>query len=756
MRRLVVLVVLVPALAGSARAHGSGLLTSTCPPVRASGASTAAIDAALRSGRDVWGERLLAAPGGPTYAGASRYLGPLVLARAAGRTSLTDSGAAYLPFGMPVGARGAAGGLALQLVDGSAIVSRRVGGPALTVSVGPGGGERYGSCRARLAESRLADGWLPILETRYVDGAGVRYTQESFTARGRSGLVGYLRLSADTRTARAAAHAVVRFPGGSISVPIGHSRTFTIAWPLGSKRAVLADDEAYAAARSELVGYWQGRLGEGMTVDVPEPRVEDAARALLVQDLLLTWRYSVGNAYEEFSFPEGVDVAQVLGEQGFEDVARAILRTSLTRPNTAYPNWKMGEKLLGSATHYRLFRDRAYLASATPALRGYVATLGRQIDASATGLLGRERFSSDIHDPVYGLHSQAVVWAGLRGMADAWAQAGQPALATRCRALATRLAAGLRRAVRESQRRLPDGSLFVPVRLLGDEAPYRSLMESRAGSYWNLVMPYALATGILGPAQAAGVWRYMQLHGSRLLGLVRAGAYALYGRDAPFPVSGTDQVYGINVSRFLADRGEADQLVLSLYGQLAAAMSPGTFVAGEAASVAPLPGQSGRGMYLPPNAAANAAFLETLRLLLVHETPAGIDLAFSTPRGWLAPGKRVAVTNAPTAFGPVSFAIETHERFADVTVEPPARSRPRTLRIRLRLPAGERIAIGHARRPAVPACRRGDRHDRPLRPQRDIAAAGRAAPLVQLQDMDRAAVSCGSTPARVGFTAGLS
>ena len=259
MRRLVVLAVLVPVLAGSARAHGSGLAASTCPPVPLSGAPTAAIDAALRSGRDVWGERLLAAPGGPTYVGASRYLGPLVVARAAGRTSLTESGAAYLPFGVPLGARGAAGGIALQLADGSAIVSRRVGGPALTVSVGPGGGERYGSCGARLSDARLADGWLPILETRYVDGAGVRYTAGVVhRARGRSGLVGYVRLSADTRAARGAARAVVRFPGGSISVPIGRSRSFTVAWPLGSKRAVLADDGAYAAARAALVALLAG------------------------------------------------------------------------------------------------------------------------------------------------------------------------------------------------------------------------------------------------------------------------------------------------------------------------------------------------------------------------------------------------------------------------------------------------------------------------------------------------------------------
>jgi hypothetical protein len=688
-RRLAVLAVLVPALAGSAGAGGS--VTAGCAPPAAEGVSAGAIDAALRAGRDVWGERLLAAPGGPTLAGARQYLGPLVLARAAGRSSLTTSGVAYLPFGVPVGVRGAANGVALHLTDGSEILARRVGGPSLRVSVGANGGEAYGSCRRRLAGAELADGWLPILETSYVDGAGVRYRQESFTARGETGLTSYVRLAADTSAARGAARAIVRFPGGSISVPIRGSRTFTVSWPVGSKRAGLGDAGSYDTARASLVRYWQGRLAEGMAVDVPERPVMDAARALRVQDLLLTWRYSIGNAYEEFSFPEGVDVAQVLGEQGYEDVARAILRTSLTRSNEGYPNWKMGEKLLGSATHFRLFRDRAYLTGATPALRGYVATLGRQIDASATGLLGRERYSSDIHDPVYGLHSQAVVWAGLRGMADAWAQSGQTALAARCRSLAARLAAGLRRAVLDSQRRLPDGSLFVPVRLLGDEEPYASLMEARAGSYWNLVMPYALAARLLSPEQEAGVWRYMQLHGSRLLGLVRAGAYALYGREAPFPVSGTDQVYGINASRFLADRGEADQLVLSLYGQLAAAMTPGTFVAGEAASVAPVPGGE-RTMYLPPNGAANGAFLETLRLMLVHETPDGIELAYSTPRAWLAPGKRVGLTKAPTAFGPVSFSIATRESSADVAVQAPSRSKPRTLKLRLRLPDGRRIA----------------------------------------------------------------
>ena len=188
------------------------------------------------------------------------------------------------------------------------------------------------------------------------------------------------------------------------------------------------------------------------------------------------------------------------------------------------------------------------------------------------------------------------------------------------------------------------------MRLLDGERPYDALSATRAGSYWNLVMPYALASGLFQPhgGEARDVLRYMLTHGSRLLGLVRAGGYALYG-DAPFPTSGTDQVYGLSMSRFLADNDRPDQLVLSLYGQLAAGMTRGTFVAGEAASVAPLDGERYRTMFLPPNGTSNAAFLETLRLVLVHETtgadgsPQGLELAYATPRAWLAPGKEIAV-----------------------------------------------------------------------------------------------------------------
>jgi hypothetical protein len=329
-------------------------------------------------------------------------------------------------------------------------------------------------------------------------------------------------------------------------------------------------------------------------------------------------------------------------------------------------------------------------------LAGYVSALTANMRGN---LLGRERYSSDIPNEVYGLHSQAVVWEGLEAMSRVWAAHGRPALAERASALAVRLATGLRAAVASSERRLPDGSLFLPVALDDDEQPYASLTSERLGSYWNLVMPYALASGFFAPdsRQARGALAYLELHGSRLLGLVRAGGYALYGKQAPYPTSGTDEVYGINVARFLGDLGEAGQLDLSLYGELAAAMTPNTFVSGEGATVEPLAGDLDRSMYLPPNSASNAAFLETLRQLLVHETRSadgtsvGLQLAPATPRAWLAAGKTIAVHDLPTSFGPVSYSIETGTASARVTVDVPTRQEPRSLTLDLRLPEGRTI-----------------------------------------------------------------
>src|SRR5581483_2151744 len=114
--------------------------------------------------------------------------------------------------------------------------------------------------------------------------------------------------------------------------------------------------------------------------------------------------------------------------------------------------------------------------------------------------------------------------------------------------------------------------------------------------------------------QAHAALLYLERHGSLLLGQVRMNAYSL--RESTGVPTGTDDVYLLDLARFLADNHQADRLDLTLYGQLAAGMTPGTYVSGEAATVTPTGGDTYRAMYLPPNSVANAAFLETLRLTL--------------------------------------------------------------------------------------------------------------------------------------------
>ena len=178
----------------------------TCTPLHTDSAYTDAVLGALASSKDVWGNEVLGSPDGPTYAGIHRYLHPLLgVGRPAGLgpRRLTDSGVYYLAFGQPRG-NGGAGEVQLHVADGSQIVSQLADGPSLTVSVGRHARERYGTCLSRLSTPRLADGYLPILETSYVDSRGVRYRQESFAARipQTRALVSFVRLIVDPSKAK--------------------------------------------------------------------------------------------------------------------------------------------------------------------------------------------------------------------------------------------------------------------------------------------------------------------------------------------------------------------------------------------------------------------------------------------------------------------------------------------------------------------------------------------------------------------------
>lgn len=716
---------------------------------------SALIDTALGSAVDVLGEAAIATPSGPAWSNVADHLLPLGDVGPLTRTSMH-----YIPIGRSDTTSGDGGRRGLHVADGSqVIVDAAAGARVTTVSVGagslsgwarPGGKELYGSERDRLASSVL-DGGLPVLQTAYVDRAGIGYRQESFTTRlpGVTPLVSFVKLTANRNGADASV-AKVRFgvtgdgpltrsgqqllAGGdqvsafsatprllgqdlvyTLDLSDGNDHTVYFARPhtpvpSGSVAAGSAD---YATARAAHVAYWEGKLAAGAGVSVPEPRVMDALRASLVQNLQMGTRYSVGNAYETTFPPESAHNAATLGEYGYEDYAHAGFRELLTNAlHPTVPAWDRGMRLAGGAEYWYLTRDDSLLTLTRPATsttyyEELAAALKQQVDTpkvKCNGLPDAENTDGDNPTAGCSAHGSAEAWRGMRDIAAIWGLTGNAGLHSTYTAAAGTLKTNLLAAVNSSSTTLVDGSVFTPERLLEPISPYNPITGTRLGSYWNLVYPYFSASELIDPASVAGRARidYGLKHGAYFLGTQRfnylgvAIGSCVGGGLSGYRTSGMDHVYGFSTARTLAAADKADRLALMLYGTLAHALTRGTYVGGEGAAIGVCPGESTRGFYLPPNSTQSATFLKVLRLLLVQEeadadgVPDTLHLGFATPRGWLENGKSFGVTAMPTSFGELTYEVRSNLAAGTVTatIEVPQRNAIGTLALRLRLPAG--------------------------------------------------------------------
>src|SRR5437660_6036689 len=154
---------------------------------------------------------------------------------------------------------------------------------------------------------------------------------------------------------------------------------------------------------------------------------------------------------------------------------------------------------------------------------------------------------------------------------------------------------------------------------------------------------------------------------------------------------GVNVLYGLRYVLTLLRRGDREHALAGFYGQLAQAMTRDTFIGAEGSRF--FHGdRHGRSFYLPPNSASNATWLILLRYLLIQDwdtdedsRPDTLRLLDAIPPRWLADGKVIDVARAPTAFGEISFRVESHLSRGEVaiTVQAPPRRPNRWL---LRVP----------------------------------------------------------------------
>jgi hypothetical protein len=141
-----------------------------------------------------------------------------------------------------------------------------------------------------------------------------------------------------------------------------------------------------------------------------------------------------------------------------------------------------------------------------------------------------------------------------------------------------------------------------------------------------------------------------------------------------------EPVYNQQATAYL-HRDEPEAAIRAFYSMMACAFSHG--------QLTPLEHRWAWGQYtMPPS--TDGAWFELYRNMLVNEL-SGDGMLFigqAVPRAWLADGKRISVTGAPTRFGPVNLVIESAAASGRLSarVEFASGRRPSTLLVRLRHP----------------------------------------------------------------------
>jgi hypothetical protein len=722
MDRVVMLLGLLALLVGSAQAA----------PGRA--AKAPSVSEALASRTDLWGDLAMKQPDGASY----EFFADLV-------PPLRYVNADFKHYPIVLSAPGGEIAKFLLVSNGSAInAPAKLGtwrsniGTAVSFHVGPDAAP-FGEDLAKLEGPHYDSGYLPIVRNRYKHG-GAAVDQEVFAAvdpqyakRGAA----FVRFSGKGQAgARLDGSQAYQEQGGLILNKDGHPvLSFGPEWKWDQAKGQLIvdlkpnkaaylvvftkptaesgggslDSKTYDAQRGRCASVWQSLLNRGIGLETPEAVVNNAWKSLVIGTFIIAkgdvLNYSWGNQYECQYEAECGDAALALLQFGYADDVRRMLVPLLDFQQGGLLYHNAAYKLQLLERYYWLTRDldslRAYRPRWTKELA--IITDSREKDS---GLLPKERYCGDIGDQVYTLNSNANCWRALNDAVPLLQAVGETAESERVKTIADEYRQTTLKAADASMDRSTDPP-FVPVALFGAEKAYPDITSTMIGSYWNLIIPYVLGSGIFSQESGvnASIVDYLRQHGGLLMGMIRFDQHSgLFANE-----NGVDDLYSLRYVLDLLQRDEVDHAQVTFYGKLAQGLTRDTFIGGEGSCMIS-PDGLGRDTYLPPCTSGNGLFLQNLRNLMVQDwdqnddgVPDTLRLMFATPPRWLEDGKSIKLTNAPTAFGAVSVEMRSdlaHGQVVAKIVAPP--HKPKTMLIRARVPAGWKVVSAYRSKLKLP------------------------------------------------------
>lgn len=629
--------------------------------------------------------------------------------------------------------------------------------------VGPGR-EMFGKEGTRFTRLGYEDGYLPIVKASYICD-GVQYVETAFADRptGESQDTAYLsfeikNMSSAPRSAElheeltlidgsrvsvsgdrvldSSGKVLLAFAGGETAfdtqrqqlthrvrlAPRSIARiVFKIPYkpePVEQTVSPMAAD--FIAVHARVRDFWNHLLSSGMQIRVPEERVNNMWRALLLQNFVIAdgprFTYGSGLVYNNSYYPfEDGFAAIAMARYGFGKDAEAWLNFLIPasvdpklaghryQNRRAMPLFLIYEeyRLTGHSDYFNRNRDALY-GAAEEIIRDRHTTM---IDTGGDkpwhwGLLPAAKPAVDT---VASTSSNYVVahditnCQGLHNFGEFLVETGiDPVRGKHYLDEAADFRASILHAMEKSVIRATGKPPFVPLETLyfrdtpgyGPE-PYDDLAEGRVeGSYYHYWADMELHYNFFNPDDQLAHWivDYLQQRGGFVIGCTRAHSRGWINNN-----------YNAGFYTYALRRGEVNRFLLGFYSRLAFDSTRNTYVNSEAAPLIFYNTQDGGFVgaeYSFPNSAANAETLDLLRFMLILEErkdnmdTGTIGLARGTPRAWLKDGSKIVVERAPTDFGTMSFTIESklHAGIISAHIEAPTRQKYQAIRLYLRAP----------------------------------------------------------------------
>ena len=644
--------------------------------------------------RDVLGEQELAAREDPSFESVSRHYPPL-------KWSREVVGVKDHPFDVGVAA------------DGSLEFSDNIASYKKPIACFVIGDYRFGS-GATACSKRLLNGYMPIVLA--TDRQGDLEFEETVFGYTKDlspdePLCAYVRFR--VTNAGAAPRSVALSlklqpasdkspsPSWQLNVPAHGSRAVELVAPYAIQESPAHEVPAqeFDGKLAEVSAHWEKLIASGTRFEIPEQRVQDAYRAWIAYNFLNVAKrgdvYQVCDGSGFYTQVYGYSVALYCNNMdllGYHDLAVRYMDSLLTFMQTNgllavnFGDTDTGATLWSMSEHYRITRDADWLRRVAPkmlAMCNWIIEQRRLTLAQAAtqpaitkGLI-RYRPYADLLHPAADYFSNGYLCKGLAAAAGVLAEIGMKDEAARLQ----RESDSYRKDISTSMDAAAfknSGMKILPA--IPDTLELWKESDGSANGYYGIIAPCMLEAGL--PAwndpKAAMLVDALEHRGGLTVGVSRFHdlvdhAYA----------------YGYWMNRL--QRDDVKKAILGLYGSMAFGMSRGTYAAVECTAI-----RTGENYWTLPHTYSNTQQLRLLRNMLLREEGDKLWIGQAIPRPWLDRGKRVAVTAAPTLFGPVSFSLNPRaDGSMQVHLEPPTRSVPGEIIIRLRHP--EHLKINTAK-----------------------------------------------------------